>query len=79
MKLITKKWIRVIVSLFLGGILTELLFFRNGNGQSTNLTLVFSVVFYLFLSFIVWVYYYWVFQKNLYSNTKKDDILDYFE
>ena len=56
MKYLKKTWIRVLVSLFGGGMATELIHISTGDPnrpRETNPTLLYAVIIFVILSFIV--------------------------
>ncbi len=80
MKYIRKLWIRILLSLFLGAFLAELVHVKTGNSspELSNIILwLGAIVSFSLLSFIVWLdkYRYYFFLKD--SETKTDSkILD---
>jgi hypothetical protein len=54
MQYLQKTWIRVLVSLFLGGAVSELIHITTGDPnrpQETNLSLVYAIFLYLIFTF----------------------------
>lgn len=56
MKYLRKTWIRVIVSLFGGGMVTEIIHISTGDPNrpsTTNLSLLYGLIIYVILTYIV--------------------------
>ena len=82
MRAIKKVWVRILISLFVGGIFSELMHIRTGDASvetSNNHVYTFGIFTYILLTVLIWVSNYLKYWKG-YSISKNnhdnDDILD---
>ena len=77
MKLIKKVWVRILISMIAGGMFTEFIHIRTGD-PTKNYVFSFGIIFFIFLSVLIWAYNYFLLYKAYSSSKEKvnDDILD---
>lgn len=79
MEIIKKLWVRIILSLFLGGVLAEIVHFRTGNSSASNiLVLIGFIIMFFILSLTVWfnIYKYYFFPNWKSKVNSNENILD---
>ena len=79
MKLLKKRWFKILISLLLGGIFSEIISILTEDNIIRNFrnpALIIAAFFYVFITLFIWVYHFWIYRENSNKESELDNIID---